>query len=110
MAGPGTALSLTISQTIADLDSATASLRKISLANWPTTMPTALVSVHNASDAPVFLCPASTETVSGCSVPAGVSAPFGPFAREPDGDALWLYGTGTGSAYVSFLKVDNEGP
>lgn len=108
MAGPGTALSLTLSQTIPDLDSATASARKVSLTNWPTTTPTALVCVHNASDAPVFLCPASTETVSGCSVPAGVSAPFGPFSRE-DADALWLYGLGTGSAYVSFLEVISEG-
>lgn len=108
MAGPGTALSLTLSQTIPDLDSGTAADRKVSLTNWPTTTPTALVCVHNASDAPVFLCPASTETVSGCSVPAGMSAPFGPFSRE-DADALWLYGLGTGSAYVSFLEVISEG-
>lgn len=109
MAGPATALSLSPSQTIADLDSATPANRKVSLTNWPSTMPTAFVSIHNASDAPVFLCPAAVDTVSGCSVPAGVSAPFGPFAREPDGDALWLYGVGTGSAYVTFVKVNSEG-
>jgi hypothetical protein len=108
MAGPGTSLSLSISQTIADLDSVTASARKVSLTNWPTTLPTAFVSIHNASDAPVFLCPADTETVSGCSVPAGVSAPFGPFERDT-ANALWLYGTGTGSAYITIVEVRSEG-
>jgi hypothetical protein len=92
---------------IADLDNGTPANRAVDYTNWPATTPTGFVIVHNASDATCYLRSVNTAAVGERGIPAGATAVFGPYARAT---ALWLYGLGAGSAYVSFDGVLQEQP
>jgi hypothetical protein len=102
-----TSLRPTVSQTI-DVDSATAANRLLALTGWDALVPTGYVLVHNASDATCYLATASTAAATCRGIPAGSTGVFGPYTRATAA-TLYVWGSGTGNAFVGYDTVFSEG-
>ena len=90
---------------VADLDNGTPANRKLTM-SW-TGGRCAFVTISNQSDAAVYLRSDTTAAAGGVVIPAGEGWHNGPFLPTQD---LYLYGTGTGSAFYAFTPVFSEGP
>lgn len=100
-----TATILNTGSAITDLDNATASNRKLTM-SWTGGL-RAFVWIGNQSDAALGVRSDTTAALGGVIVPAGASVKLGPFAASQN---VYLYGTGSGSAYYAFEAVFSEGP
>ena len=90
---------------IADLDNGTPANRKLAM-SW-TGGRCAFVTISNQSDAAVSLRSDTTAPAGGVVIPAGGVWRDGPFLPTQN---LYLYGTGTGSAFYAFTPVFSEAP
>jgi hypothetical protein len=100
-----TTTTLNTGAAIADLDNATAATRKLAM-TWTGGL-RAFVWVSNQSDAALGVRSDTTAALGGVIVPAGAAVKLGPFQASAN---VYLYGTGTGSAYYAFEAVFSEGP